>query len=668
MTISFAAPVNSPFGLSDEGDFSAPHFADIDADGDLDAFVANFDGNTRFFQNTGTATAASFAAPVTNAFSLGMEPFRALSVLADLDGDGDLDAFIGEDAGNIVYFRNIGTATAASFTAAVTNAFGLSNVGPIAKPSFADLDGDGDLDALVGTGRGDTLYFQNTGTATAASFTAAVTNAFGLVDVGFSASPAFADLDGDGDLDALVGNYDGNTLYFQNIGSATAASFAAQVTNAFGLGKGTLYSTPSFADIDDDGDLDLFMGQSDGNTLYFENTSPTPPPPPPPPPTVLTLNAPSAIAYFDTAFCDFFSAASATLSATDPENDALTYGIESGTVSGATVTRVGTYGTLTLTTATGAYTYTPNDAAIEATGANTTEEFTVTVSDGTNTVTQTLYVDLTQLGITETTGNDVLTGSSFGDLLDALAGDDTVEGLGGNDTLNGGAGNDSLIGGEGNDELIGGAGNDTYVVDSRGDVVTETATLASEIDTVLASISYSLGANVERLTLTNSGNINGTGNSLANVITGNAGNNAFFGLEGNDTINGGKGNDTIFSGLGNDKLTGGVGNDRFVFNTLGATNYDTITDFIKGTDKIVLDDDFFGRLGTGTLAGKSIASANYKVGTAAGDGNDYLIYDPATDKLFYDKDGNGSNAAVQIGTITLTGTNAPALSDFLLIS
>ena len=384
-------------------------------------------------------------------------------------------------------------------------------------------------------------------------------------------------------------------------------------------------------------------------TSYFSRTTPP----------SLTLTAPTAINYLDTAFNDTFTAESATLSATDPESDFLTYGIQSGTVSGATVTRVGTYGTLTLTTATGAYTYTPNDAAIEATGANTSEDFTVTVSNGTNTVTQTLTVNLFQMDATETNGNDILTGDKEADRFDALAGDDTVDGLGGNDTLNGGAGND---------KLIGGAGNDTYVVDSRGDVVTETATLASEIDTVLASSNYSLGANVERLTLTNTGNINGTGNSLANLISGNAGNNALFGLEGNDTINGGLGNDTIFSGLGNDQLTGGSGNDRFAFNTLGATHYDTITDFIKGTDKIVLDDDFFGRLGTGTLAGKPIASANYKVGAAAGDSNDYLIYDPATDKLSYDKDGNGANAAVHIATITLTGTNAPALSDFLLIS
>ncbi len=659
MAISFAAPVSTAFGLSNVGSWSAPDFADIDGDGDLDAFVGNYEGDTMFFQNTGTSTAASFAAPTTDAFGLDVG-YHATPALADLDGDGDLDALVGSKSGIWRYVQNNGTATAASFAAAVTDAFGLSYVDSDAAPAFADLDGDGDLDAVVGNKFGNSFYFQNIGTATAATFATWVYNPFGLSSVGSEGAPAFADLDGDGDLDAFLGDWIGKTNYFENTGTASAASFAAPIDNPFGLSNASSFAAkPTFGDIDRDGDLDLFVGSYDGNTLYFENTSP---------PRVLTLTAPTAIAYTDTAFNDTFTAESATLSATDPQSDPLTYGIESGTVSGATVTRVGTYGTLTLTKSTGAYTYTPNDAAIEATGANTSEDFTVTVSDGTNSVTQTLTINLSQSGTTETTGNDVLTGTSGVDRFDALAGDDTVDGLGGNDTLNGGAGNDRLIGGAGNDKLIGGAGNDTYVVDSAGDVVTETATLASDIDTVLASVRHSLGANVERLTLTNTGNINGTGNALANVITGNVGNNVLTGGAGADSLSGGDGNDTLFGSAGIDKLTGGGGNDRFMFNAISSTNYDTVTDFIKGTDKIVLDDDIYTKLGTGTLAGKSISSANYKVGTKAGDGNDYLIYDPATDKLYYDADGNGSAIAGHIATITLAGTAAPSASDFLLIS
>jgi Ca2+-binding RTX toxin-like protein len=197
--------------------------------------------------------------------------------------------------------------------------------------------------------------------------------------------------------------------------------------------------------------------------------------------------------------------------------------------------------------------------------------------------------------------------------------------------------------------------------------VTETSTTGGT-DLVNSSATFTLGNNLEKLTLTGSAAINGTGNGLNNVLTGNTGANVLKGLVGLDSLSGGTGNDQLFGGLGNDTLTGGAGTDRFVFDSvLGTTNIDRVTDFVKGTDKLVLDDDIFGKLGVGSAAGKAILSANYKVGTAAGDANDYLIYNPATDKLYYDNDGNGAHAAVHIATIVLSGTTAPAYSDFLLV-
>ncbi|MEA5451518.1 Ig-like domain-containing protein [Leptolyngbya sp. CCNP1308] len=294
-TPSFNAPIANPFGLRNIIDilpdprnayFSDPVFADIDGDSDLDLFVGytinSIPAGVFFFRNDGTATAPSFAAPVNNPFGLvdvttpGRFRTYASPTFADIDGDGDLDLFVGDYYGGTTFFQNIGTSTAPSFAAPVLNPFGLSSVGDWNKSTFADIDGDGDFDAFIGDSAGNTLYFQNTGTRTAPSFAAPVTNPFGLSDLTASvdyAAPTLADVDGDGDLDAFIGEDDGNTFFFQNTGTRTAPSFAAPVANPFGLSDVGFWSTPTFADLDNDGDLDAFIGDLLGDTRFFENTA-----------------------------------------------------------------------------------------------------------------------------------------------------------------------------------------------------------------------------------------------------------------------------------------------------------------------------------------------------------------------------------------------------------
>ena len=268
---NFIAPITNPFGLTDVGSYAAPTFADIDGDGDLDAFVGNDDGNTVFYRNIGTQTAPTFTFEAAQPFGLTNLVASAKPTFADIDADGDLDAFVGNNTGNTLFYRNIGTQTAPTFNFEATNPFGLTNVGVFAAPTFADIDADGDLDAFVGNRDGNTLFYRNTGTTAAPTFTFEATNPFGITNVGSFAAPTLADIDGDGDLDAFVGNSDGNTLFYRNSGTATAPTFTLEATNPFGLTNVGGSATPTFADIDGDGDLDAFVGNNDGNTVFFEN-------------------------------------------------------------------------------------------------------------------------------------------------------------------------------------------------------------------------------------------------------------------------------------------------------------------------------------------------------------------------------------------------------------
>ena len=272
---AFAASSINPYGLVDVGYDASPTFADLDDDGDLDALVGEWTGPTAFFRNTGSASAPAFAAFSFHAFGLADFDRYGSPAFADLDGDGDLDATIGEGYGRTVVQENTGTASAPAFAGSRSNPFGLTDAGGYANPTFADLDGDGDLDATIGEWYG-TVYFANTGTASAPAFAASSLNPFGLYSVGYFASPAFADLDGDGDLDAFISTMSGDTEFFGNTGSASAPAFARLGTNPFGLANEGAYASPTFADLDGDGDLDAFIGNLLGHIVFFRNTPVTP--------------------------------------------------------------------------------------------------------------------------------------------------------------------------------------------------------------------------------------------------------------------------------------------------------------------------------------------------------------------------------------------------------
>jgi Ca2+-binding RTX toxin-like protein len=173
-----------------------------------------------------------------------------------------------------------------------------------------------------------------------------------------------------------------------------------------------------------------------------------------------------------------------------------------------------------------------------------------------------------------------------------LSGTEDINGTGNAQTnvLHGNSGNNILNGMGGHDSMVGGDGNDTYVVDNVNDRINEDFDTGT--DTVLSSITFSLVDNnltvkgeLENLTLTGSGAISGTGNTLANLIAGNTAANKLTGDAGNDTLQGGGSADTLDGGAGDDSLTGGAGTDRIIV----SSGNDTVLYTSKLDGKDIID-------------------------------------------------------------------------------
>ncbi|MBL4650120.1 MAG: T9SS type A sorting domain-containing protein, partial [Aureispira sp.] len=181
----------------------------------------------------------------------------------------------GDNLPDIYFFENIGTAYIPSFSSTPTlNPFGLVKTGFNRHPVFVDIDNDGDMDLFFGELYGNIHYYENTGSASNPAFSTHLANPFGLIDIGHSFTPNFVDIDNDGDMDLFSGEYYGSIKFFENTGTVSAPAFGAIQTNPFNLTNvNGFMSSPFFADIDNDGDKDLFVGMHLGNTIFFENTT-----------------------------------------------------------------------------------------------------------------------------------------------------------------------------------------------------------------------------------------------------------------------------------------------------------------------------------------------------------------------------------------------------------
>ena len=255
----------------DIGSESVPAFGDLDGDGDLDLLVGNKldpnenrTGKLYHLENTGTPAAPRWE--MRDTLVLG-EFFHLAPDLTDLDGDGDLDLTLGTWNDDVLFFRNTGTPSAPVFEREGEDAWVELTRGSHAAPTYGDLDGDGDLDLLVGESSGEVNFYRNVGSASAPAWEL-VAEAISGLDAGRRAAPRLLDLDGDGDLDLVVGREEEGAALWRNVGSATDPVFEeAGILNA-DLPR---FATPLFVDVDGDGDLDVVSGGMSGGLTFFRN-------------------------------------------------------------------------------------------------------------------------------------------------------------------------------------------------------------------------------------------------------------------------------------------------------------------------------------------------------------------------------------------------------------
>lgn len=276
-------------GISDDAlhGASSIDFVDIDDDNDLDLFWGDFFSKSLYeIENQGTATVPNMKRvsdiyPI-NADSVYTSGFN-MPRFFDIDADGDFDLFVSvlydpTVPQSLMYLKNNGTPQIANYQLITNDYLKTLDVGNNSSPVFVDIDNDNDLDLFMGSFKnpnGSVNFLENTGTATNPTFYYEDSVIFNITSE-LSISPSFGDIDADGDNDLLIGRFDGSLLLYINSGTTSFPVFTSGDTlknsngNSIDVGSSAV---PFLIDIDNDSDLDLVIGAFNGKFNYYENTA-----------------------------------------------------------------------------------------------------------------------------------------------------------------------------------------------------------------------------------------------------------------------------------------------------------------------------------------------------------------------------------------------------------